>query len=195
MTQTPLHEHTSLDPPRRRQHTPTWLLALCVALPACDRSTSNEDSTPQATTPLKRVEAAFKGKLTPEPEPSPPPAPTKPSDLPLITAQEFDELMTKIRAETFDDLRAQLALGEAKRHRFTSDQIKGLVSSMPFSQTRIEVAQALYPFAADQERYAQVLGAARFDSEREVLTKWLATIAPSAPATTPTKRATAKTAR
>lgn len=169
---------------RPRQSTPAWVVALCVLVPACDPSHA-EESAPEANTPLRRIETALKGKPAPKPQV----VERSFEELELMPQAAFESLIADIQAETFNDIRAKLALAAAKEHRLSSAQIGRLVASMPFSQTRIEVAQALYPVALDPERFgAEVLAATRFESEREVLKKWIEARAPKAPAVAPKKK-------
>ena len=90
--------------------------------------------------------------------------------------------MGRIREETFNDVRARHAREAAKRHRLTSAQASQLVASMPFSQTRIELAQELRASTLDPEAYAVVLDALRFESEREVVSRWLSSLQAASPA-------------
>lgn len=169
---------------RPRQSTPAWMVALCVLVPACESSHA-EDSSPEANTPLSRIETALKGKPAPKPQV----VERSIDELEPMPQAAFESLVANVQAETFNDIRAKLVLAAAKEHRLSSAQIGKLVASMPFSQTRIEVAQALYPSALDPARFgAEVLAATRFESEREVLRKWIEARAPQAAPTAPKKK-------
>lgn len=108
-----------------------------------------------------------------------PPPETVPSPgiAPAATREELGEVLKALRAESFDNSRLLLARQiVTARPRFTSRQIREMLGTFTFDDSRLELAKAAYAMVLDPENYFVVNEAFTFSTNRDALSRHIQSV-------------------
>lgn len=121
------------------------------------------------------VQALRAGMPPTERPPGPPPAPT-------VTPAELADVIKTLKAEPFDETRSKLAKQIlTARVRFTSSQVRDIVKTISFEESRLPLAKAAYDYVVDPENYYVVAQAFTFSDSKEELLRYLESHRPHRP--------------
>ena len=112
--------------------------------------------------------------VAPAPVPPPPPPAAEPYPVYDNTPQamaprEFRRLRQSVAAARFADDRVALVRTAAEHNLFTVAQVVELMKALDFEQSRLDIAEFLYPRVVDVDAWYQVYAALEFDTSRDQL--------------------------
>ncbi len=81
----------------------------------------------------------------------------------------FQDIMSDLRNQTFESTRLNIALNLLEKNRFTSREVKEMLTAFDFESSRLKLAKAAYPSVLDPERYTTVFDAFSFSSSVDSL--------------------------
>lgn len=90
-----------------------------------------------------------------------------------MSPSEFAEAKQSIEAKSFEDTRKTLAMQIAGDRCMTVDQVKGIVSTFSFEDTKLEFAKFAYAHTYDISNYYKLSDAFSFDSSVEELNEYV----------------------
>jgi len=93
--------------------------------------------------------------------------------IPNATKEEFDRLVTSLRAEAFDNKRLTILRDAVKHKGVSCQQAKQIVSVFSFGDGQREAAITLYPRLTDPMNFQDVLRVFTFESDRQEVRKRL----------------------
>jgi hypothetical protein len=98
-----------------------------------------------------------------------------------VDPAEFTRLLKGLQAESFDSGRLSFVEGMSPADRFTSEQVRQLLSEFAFDGERADAAVALHPRVVDPENFYLALDAFDHDSGFSAITQKLALDRPAKP--------------
>lgn len=103
-----------------------------------------------------------------------------PADVPVeqppcfVPGEEFDQIITSIRKESFNSTKVTLAKQILRSKQcFTTVQVREMLKLFSFDDSRLEMAKFAWEFTTDRDNYYQVADVFTFSSSKEELMKWL----------------------
>ncbi len=90
-----------------------------------------------------------------------------------MSDKEFSELLTNVNAITYDDNKKEMILMALEKNYVSAEQVKKLVLSVTFENTKLEIAKNAYSKTVDRENYYKILTAFTFESTIQDLKDFL----------------------
>ena len=91
-----------------------------------------------------------------------------------MTDEDFEQAKATILSKSFDDTRLSMAKQIIRSNCMFSDQIRDLVGSMEFEDTKLDLAKFAYGYAYDVGNYFKVNDVFDFEFSIEELTEYIA---------------------
>jgi hypothetical protein len=119
-----------------------------------------------------RLHDRIRRPFPPVAQPAPEVAPGRDGIIRPATPEEMSDVLKALKAESFDNSRLLLARQiVTARPRFTARQVREMLATFTFDQSRLEVAKAAYPLVLDPENYFVVSEAFTFSNHRDALSE------------------------
>jgi hypothetical protein len=91
-----------------------------------------------------------------------------------ISAQEFNDIKSRIAREKFNNTKLSLAKTILRTKKcFATQQVRDLVKLFPFASDQLDLAKFAYDFTTDTQNYYTLTDAFTFDSDKEALIKFI----------------------
>ncbi len=101
------------------------------------------------------------------------PAPAQPAPVitcPTLTSSQFSRLISTLKNQSFEDTRKKMAISEIKNNYITSAQLKEILQTFNFEDSRVDVAKEAYDYVCDRQNFFQIYDVFQFeDSKEEVM--------------------------
>lgn len=105
------------------------------------------------------------------------PYPVAPYPAPLaMHPQQFEEVLSVIRRQTFESTRANVARQIMNEHYFTSAQVARILEQFNFDSYRLDMAKFAYTRVVDPERYYVTYNVFSFNSSVNELSRYIGSI-------------------
>ncbi|TGE14927.1 DUF4476 domain-containing protein [Hymenobacter elongatus] len=87
----------------------------------------------------------------------------------VLAPQDVDVLVSSVKGKSFDSSRLSIAKQALDQSSIRADDLKRLLETLDFENSRVELAKYAYPHVADQQNFYRVYDAFQFDSNvREI---------------------------
>lgn len=83
----------------------------------------------------------------------------------------FDEMIGSLKKLAFGDDRLKLLNDARKRHYFTTEQVRRVMSVFQFGGEKVKAAASLYPRVVDKQNFFKVYTDLEFEDDRKTLRK------------------------
>ncbi len=90
-----------------------------------------------------------------------------------MNEQQFAELESLLKKESFDESRLAVAKQAMMNNYFSVDQVKQLMLLFSFDENRLDLAKYAYPICIDRNRFYLVNDALKFSASKEDLNRFL----------------------
>lgn len=87
---------------------------------------------------------------------------------------EFQQLISRIKRETWSDERMEMAKNAAQRKQLSSHQVSDLMGCFSYGAHQLEFAKFAYPFVLDPHRFDVVIDELEWSSHRRELRNFIA---------------------
>lgn len=87
---------------------------------------------------------------------------------------EFQQLIHRIKRETWSDDRMEIAKDAARRKQLSSHQVRDIMGCFSYGAHQLEFAKFAYPFVLDPHRFETVVDALEWSSHRRELRSFIA---------------------
>lgn len=87
--------------------------------------------------------------------------------------QQFAELESLLKKESFDESRLAVAKQAMMNNYFSVDQVKQLMVLFSFDENRLDLAKYAYPICTDRNRFYLVNDALKFSASKEELNRFI----------------------
>lgn len=105
------------------------------------------------------------------------PYPVAPYPAPLaMHPQQFEEVLSVIRGQSFESTRANVARQIMNEHYFTSAQVARILQQFTFDSYRLDMAKFAYTRVVDPERYYLTYNVFTFNSSVNELSRYIGSI-------------------
>lgn len=91
----------------------------------------------------------------------------------LFTNASFNDFLTTLKKQSFDDTKLQIAKDGIKRNNIHVDELIEVLKLFSFEDNKLELAKFAYKYTCDQNNYFKVYDVFQFDASKEELREYI----------------------